>query len=209
MSPVDTSRATAGIFNGENGGCDTDNSPDSLQRIGYFIWFCGAATALLPGFSYDEPNPGLTPRQKMIGAAVCFVIGLGLIIMGKRRDRNAIKNATLFDSLELEYQKSGQYDNAIVDCDRAIAVDPEDARAFLRRGFARLNCDQFDHAIADFDIAIRLNPGDADAFHCRGLAWHKKRLYDRAIADFDEAARLKPDDEAIFVDRGRAWRAKG
>ncbi len=187
---------------------DLHNSSLSFRTAGYLVWLVGLGYLCFPGFPYDMPHPERTTHQNAILAAMLFVVGLALILVGKKRERRAIENAALVDALGLKYQKAGQYESAIMECDQAIAANPDDVRAFLRRGFARFNCGQFDRAIADFDEAIRLNPRDGNAFHCRGLIWHKKRLYNRAIQDFDEAIRLEPDDVTIFADRGRAWRAK-
>jgi Tfp pilus assembly protein PilF len=54
----------------------------------------------------------------------------------------------------------GDYRSAIADYDRAIAVDPNYAQAYARRGWAFLVLEEFAKAEADFDKALALAPDD-------------------------------------------------
>jgi Tfp pilus assembly protein PilF len=45
------------------------------------------------------------------------------------------------------YNRKGQYDRAIVDCDQAIKVDPNYSQAFVDRGVAYLSKSEYDRAI--------------------------------------------------------------
>ena len=91
------------------------------------------------------------------------------------------------------YAMQGQLDQAIVDFDTAIRLDPKYAACYFARANARYRKGQYDRAIADFDEAIRLDPKNAVAFFTRGCAYDDKGQHDRAIADFDEAIRLDPN----------------
>jgi len=92
------------------------------------------------------------------------------------------------------YDRKGEYDKAISDCNEAIRLKPDDAYAFSGRGFAYASKGEYDKAISDCNKAIRLKPDDAYAFDNRGIAYANKGEYDKAISDYDEAIRLKPDD---------------
>jgi tetratricopeptide (TPR) repeat protein len=92
------------------------------------------------------------------------------------------------------YDRKGEYDKAISDCNEAIRLKPDDAYAFSGRGFAYASKGEYDKAISDCNEAIRLKPDDAYAFDNRGIAYANKGEYDKAISDYDEAIRLKPDD---------------
>ena len=66
-----------------------------------------------------------------------------------------------------------EYQAAINDYTRAIALDPDDAFAYNNRGLAYGNIDDFQAAIRDYDKAIALDPDDAEVYNNRGLAKSK------------------------------------
>ncbi|MGH6907325.1 MAG: tetratricopeptide repeat protein [Aestuariivirga sp.] len=59
------------------------------------------------------------------------------------------------------YSNKNEYDLAIADYDKAIALNPEYAEAYNNRGNAYYRKGKYDRAIADYDKAIALNPEDA------------------------------------------------
>ncbi len=94
--------------------------------------------------------------------------------------------------------------HAIADLDRALALDPKNARAYRERSNAFRSSGRLDRALADANEAIRLDPEDAEAFDNRGNVFNNNRQYDRAIADYNEALRLKPHFAQALLDRGAA-----
>jgi len=64
----------------------------------------------------------------------------------------------------------GDYDRAIADYDKAIALNPQDADAYYNRGLAYYHKGDYDQAITDFNQAIALDPQHALAYLGRGLA---------------------------------------
>jgi lipoprotein NlpI len=100
-------------------------------------------------------------------------------------------------------------ERAIIEHSEAIQKDPGDARAFNRRGIARMSLGDIGQAIADFDQAIRIDPAYADAYVNRGIARSARDEVDRAIEDYSHAIRLDPRLSYAFNDRGVAWRHKG
>ena len=94
------------------------------------------------------------------------------------------------------------------DFDRAIALDPSNARAFRERSNACRSIGRLDQALADANQAVKLDPNDAKAFDNRGNVFNNSGQYDRAIADYGDALRLKPDDAQTYMDRGVAYHFK-
>jgi len=92
----------------------------------------------------------------------------------------------------------------IVELGHEIALNPNSATAFRRRGLLFGKIQNFDNAVADFDRVLALNPKDAGAYYLRGLAWHRKKDPTRAIADYDKAIELDPPNEEFY----RGHRAK-
>ena len=54
--------------------------------------------------------------------------------------------------------KQGQYDAAIADYDRAVALEPNSADRYRSRGYAHIKRGDVDLAIADYTKAIELSP---------------------------------------------------
>ncbi len=94
---------------------------------------------------------------------------------------------------------------ALADFNRAIALDPKNARAFRERSNAYRGIGQLDKALADANDAVRLDPNNAQGFDYRANVFNNNRQYDRAIADYNEALRLKPGDAQTYMDRGVAY----
>jgi tetratricopeptide (TPR) repeat protein len=104
------------------------------------------------------------------------------------------------------YAVKAQYDHAIEDYDRAIALNPSYAIGpYFSRGFAYFKKGQYDpgifkkgqynRAIQDLDRAIALNPNFAAAYVIRGLAHEQLGKPDSAEADISKALalnRVKP-----------------
>src|SRR6516225_9290111 len=81
---------------------------------------------------------------------------------------------------------------ALTDLDRAIALDPRNARAFREPSNSHRSAGHIDRALADANEALRLDPHDAKAFDNRGNVFNNNSQYDRAIEDYNEAIRLDP-----------------
>src|SRR5580658_4862881 len=64
--------------------------------------------------------------------------------------------------------ESGDWEAAIADCNRAIALKPDYEMAYCGRGVVKIAKRDYDGAIADFDRAIALKPDDATAHFNRG-----------------------------------------
>jgi tetratricopeptide (TPR) repeat protein len=57
------------------------------------------------------------------------------------------------------YFKQGEYDKAIPDLDKVIALTPNSAKAYAGRGMCYSNKNRFKAAIADLTRALQLDPG--------------------------------------------------
>ena len=67
-------------------------------------------------------------------------------------------------------RSKGIYRGAIKDYDKAIELDPNDAKAYNFRGYAKWLLGNNDGAMKDFDQAIGLDPYYANAYNFRGVA---------------------------------------
>ena len=70
------------------------------------------------------------------------------------------------------------FDRAVEDFDKAIALAPKDYEAFNNRAYVFLMRNKLDRAIADYDVSLQLAPMNAEALFGRGTA--KLRMSDPA-----------------------------
>lgn len=94
---------------------------------------------------------------------------------------------------------------AFADFNRAIALDPDNSRAFRERANAFRSDGKLDRALSDATEAVRLNPKDAAAYNIRGNVLSDQREYERAIEDYNQALQLDPQFSMAFRDRGAAF----
>jgi lipoprotein NlpI len=115
------------------------------------------------------------------------------------------RDAGAFTTAGVTHLQQGEYDRAIRDFDRAIALRPGLVVAWRNRGLAHREKGDFERALADYDQAVLLAPGDARLLNDRGLVYVAMDDYAHAIQDFDRAISLKPDQAAAIGNRGRTY----
>jgi len=91
-----------------------------------------------------------------------------------------------------DYQR-GQYDEAILDLNKAIEINSRYAEAYFNRGVVYGKGKQrYNQAISDFTKAIVINPAYAEAYTNRRNAYASKNQYDKAILDYKKAIEINP-----------------
>jgi tetratricopeptide (TPR) repeat protein len=110
--------------------------------------------------------------------------------------------ARAWNSLCWTKMLNGQsYSAALVDCDRAIHLDPANANAYDSKGFVLLRMNRFRSSIASFDEALRRKPKLASSLFGRSLA--KLHLHDLSAAkDLATAKLIDPAIESHFLRYG-------
>jgi len=98
--------------------------------------------------------------------------------------------------------EKGDLEQAITDCDQAIAPDSQDAQAYYDRGVICAKSGDLERAIRDFDKAIELSPDYGAAYHDRGNAYGALGDLEGAIRDHDKAIELDPDNAQGYYSRG-------
>jgi tetratricopeptide (TPR) repeat protein len=84
------------------------------------------------------------------------------------------------------YNLKSEQEKAIQALDRAIATNPQYARAYMERGILYWReMDQPRRAIPDLTLAYQLEPNLIEARFNRGIAYQQLREYAEAIADFE------------------------
>ncbi len=88
--------------------------------------------------------------------------------------------------------KQGNYENAIVEFDKAITLYPKFANFYDNKGAALDNLGKHEKAIIEYDKAIKLNPKFAFAYYNKGLALSYLGKFEEAIALYDKTIELDP-----------------
>lgn len=117
-----------------------------------------AAAALLaatfatnPVAAFQAPAPNATPEEKLSPADQIVVAAEPLL-------------------------KTSEWDKAIAECEKAFALEPKNARAFVLKGRALHGKGEFDNAIKEFDTMIALPGREAPMLMQRANAYAAKSL---------------------------------
>jgi tetratricopeptide (TPR) repeat protein len=173
----------------------------------------GVAVSASPT-AQESLKPRWSKRKKTISITICVLVGLGIIASVTLLTRIIIPRIKTFAAVTHfnrgeEYFKTGDYDSAISEYDRAIQLNPNNIEAYTYRGNAYDSKGDIDRAISDFDQAIQLDPSYGKAYINRGVAYIVKGDLDRAISDLNKAIQLDPSSYAAYSNRGSAYQEKG
>jgi tetratricopeptide (TPR) repeat protein len=79
------------------------------------------------------------------------------------------RDAKFYNNRGIAYGEKGQYDQAILDLNKAIEINPRYDKAYNNRGIVYRLKGQYGQAISDFNKAVEINPKDAEGYN--NLAW--------------------------------------
>jgi tetratricopeptide (TPR) repeat protein len=127
--------------------------------------------------------------------AIKLVLLLGL---GIPRVALAEDSAADYVRSGLAKQERDDPNGAVADYDRAIQLDPTNARVYEYRGRSKLDKGDSNGALADYDHAIQLDPKRAQAYVGRGGAKLTENDQRGAIADYSRGAELDPTNAQAF-----------
>jgi tetratricopeptide (TPR) repeat protein len=130
------------------------------------------------------------------------------------RDEEALWNDTVLKSPHKQrpyhnrgkaYQAQEKYDQALLDYNKAIEIDPKIVDTYNNRGNIYQGMGNFDQAISDYGRALEIEPLNGEAYYGRANAWLRKGDFAQAIADFNKAIEIRPDNLKAYNDRGNAY----
>jgi protein O-GlcNAc transferase len=100
---------------------------------------------------------------------------------------------------------SGRPDAALEAFDRAVAVNPAFAPAYVNRGAALLDLQRFEDALRSFEHAILLDPASAESHVHHGNALSELGRHESALDSYERAIALKPGFAEAYYNRGDAF----
>jgi Tfp pilus assembly protein PilF len=105
--------------------------------------------------------------------------------------------------------RSGKTEEARVEFDHAVALDPYNAQALYSRGLLHQSEQQHQLAIDDFTAANGLTPQRAEPLLARAVSYLALDKIKEAATDLDEAAQADPQNGQIWTTRGLAYERLG
>ena len=104
------------------------------------------------------------------------------------------------------------YDDGMVDLDKALQLNPKFIYPYYVRGAAKSALSDYNGAIADYDKYIQVNSEDADTYRSRAIAKFglgdskaeqgdteaARSLYEAATEDYANAIKLNPDRHHVY-----------
>ncbi len=139
----------------------------------------------------------IAPRAMRLAAVLLSIMTVVLFGIGCSSEAEKHYN------LGRDLGEKARFQDAIIEFDEAIRLDPKHARAYVRRGLAYAILDMYRRAIQDFNEAIKLDPTLSEAYAGRGSALESLREYEKALQDYEEAIRHDPKiiDVQTSIDR--------
>ena len=89
----------------------------------------------------------------------------------------------------------------LLDINRALAIEPNNAEAFLARAAWYARCERYSKGVLNCNEAIRLSPNLVRAYLYRGSLKYSLRLYNHAIADLTKALQIDPSCSHAYYNR--------
>jgi adenylate cyclase len=174
-------------------------------------WYLGTREGMAETIRLAHRALDLDPRC-ILAAGMAATAHLDNVTMGfavdPQFDRNeAIRLSRLALSLDENNEEAlgvaawvtalfiGDHETAIEFGDRAVACNPNDARAWRRRGWTYKHAGQYEEAIRSWERAVRLSPLDPVLYNTLagiGQSLVELRRFDEAVAVTKKALRQNP-----------------
>jgi tetratricopeptide (TPR) repeat protein len=142
--------------------------------------------------------------RRTVAVAVVLAVALGVLTWRRNQDyrsdvaiwRDTVakcpNNPRAHNNLGLALAQVGRLPEAIVQCEQALRIKPDDAEAHCNLGYILLKEGKISGAIGHSEQALRMKPYFAEAHDNLGLALAQAGKTEDAIAHYEQALRIKP-----------------
>ncbi len=109
-----------------------------------------------------------------------------------------------------ELVEDRNYDDAVIEYDRLLKDDPDNATYLRDRASTQLLRGGYDHAIRDYDhlLTVKQEP-DADLYYNRGCALMAANRLEEALSDFTKSISLNETWSLAYNNRGVTYAKLG
>jgi protein O-mannosyl-transferase len=178
-----------------------------LPSVGFVLFLTSALF-----YFYEKRN-----SQIAIGVMV-FIIGAHSILTYQRnkvwQDESTLwtdiikkspHKARPWASRSKVYFMKGEYDNALADLNKALAINPNYLDALNNRGLVYLEMKKYDEALTDFNDALKINPDFLLVKNNRGIVYRERGEYEKAITEFNQMINANPNFLSVYNNRGAVY----
>ncbi|MFP4653262.1 MAG: tetratricopeptide repeat protein, partial [Phormidium sp.] len=135
--------------------------------------------------------------------------------LGRYEERSPVsgereEEANIWFNRGVDYLEAGAFEEALENCDRALALNPNFDKAWLNRGTILCNhLNLYEEALESFDRALALNRNLDLAWFNRGNALGNLGRYEEALESYDRALALNRNLDLAWSNRGLELRHLG
>jgi tetratricopeptide (TPR) repeat protein len=104
----------------------------------------------------------------------------------------------------LKKSNKGDYNGAIADYDKVIALYPGFSGSYYNQGLDYFKLGNYEKAIGSLNKSLAISPDDSMALFYRGLVYSALKNYQEAINDFNKVIAISPEDADAHFNRGVA-----
>jgi tetratricopeptide (TPR) repeat protein len=116
------------------------------------------------------------------------------------------RDAKYFLNLAVEQIASSNYQDALINLQKALDIDPDYYDAYAVRSYSiYIPLGYYQEAIDDYTQALRLNPKNVESLTNRGWVYAQLGYYLKAFQDYDLALIVKPDCQIAYMNRGLSY----
>jgi tetratricopeptide (TPR) repeat protein len=188
-----------------------------LPSLGPFL-LVGLATAWL----WSKAGSDVAVRRAIVAiGTLCFLMMSILLIRQIKVWNNSVRLWSYviekgpyeiplaYSNRGMAYLEQGEYEKAIADCTKALAIQPDYHLAYYNRGKAYLLGGSLSLAMADLNRTIVIAPKYAEAYALRGEIFSVQGDLAPAISDYSTAIDLNPEMYEVYLNRGIAYKESG
>lgn len=117
----------------------------------------------------------------------------------------AVQDSRAYNKRGLAHVSTQNYEQAIIDYSKALALDPDYAEAYHNRSTAHLFMGNYGQAVVDCNRAIELAPDFVATYVNRGIAHTGLRDSNDALADYVKALELDPQNAYALHNQGNSY----
>jgi tetratricopeptide (TPR) repeat protein len=118
------------------------------------------------------------------------------------KDRTRV---TEYNDRGVDYSQKGDYDLALEEFNRALAIDQRSAEIYNNRGITYSKKGEYDLAIADFKKALEIKPESAEFNYNLGITYAKKGQLELGLSKVNKAIEINPSDSFVYTTRARMY----
>lgn len=97
-----------------------------------------------------------------------------------------------------------RYEDVILTCERALAIDKNMLGAWMNKGAALRNLKRHEEAIQAYDRALAIDQNDARVWYNKGLALDYLMRHEEAIQAYDRSLVIDQNHARVWMDKGNA-----